>query len=65
MIVVQSWNTGSIDTRITLDADRIGFTPGPAAWDGENNAAVAFDGNQLRVPLTGPFGTRVIRIGYK
>jgi hypothetical protein len=64
-IVLQSWNAGSIDAHVRLDPDRIGFTPGPAAWDAENDAPVQLDGQGLRVPLTGPFGTRVIRIGYK
>ena len=65
LIVLQSWNSGSIDARVTLDPNRIGFVPGPAAGDAENDAPVAFDGRQFQIPLAGPFGTRVLRVGYK
>lgn len=63
LLVLQSWYPEDGAVTITFDPARLGFTPAATAIDLEDNSRVSLPDNKLKIVLTGPYGTKVLKIG--
>jgi len=64
LVVLQSWNRASTPIDVTINAQRLGFTPKAEVFDVESGA-LPMMGTSLKCSLPGPFGTKVIVFGAK
>lgn len=65
LLVLASWSEQAVAPRLTLDAAVMGFDPaGLRVRDAETGEVLSADaGGGCTVPLPGPYGVRVLRVG--
>jgi hypothetical protein len=66
LLVLQSYRKGDVEVTVELDPRKLGFAPSLAAKDVETGKTVVLVGTQkpqLKIPLPGLYGTKVLVIG--